>query len=140
MSDLEIAVSAGEIIDKITILQIKTERMEDAQKLLNVRKELEYLLQAWGHSSYAETDISELQAELKGINEELWVIEDDIREKESAAEFDQQFIELARSVYFTNDRRAEVKKRINLKLQSGFVEEKSYRDYRRNEAGQESVE
>jgi len=131
MSDLEIAVSAGEIIDKITILQIKTERMSDATKLVNVRKELEYLLSAWAASSYAATDISALQAELKGINEELWVIEDDIRDKERAGEFDSGFVELARSVYFTNDRRAAVKKNINLKLNSGFVEEKSYSDYTR---------
>lgn len=130
MSEISAPVSPGELIDKITILEIKRERIEDAAKVANVEVELNLLESLWAESAYAGVElVTEKRAELKKINEELWVIEDDLRIKESKAEFDQEFIQLARSVYFTNDRRAAVKKEINVGVGSSLVEEKSYQDY-----------
>ncbi len=129
MSLISTPVSFGELIDKITILEIKSERMSDAAKLVNVRAELDMLNATWAQHPASRTDISAERAELKGINQELWDIEDEIRVKEKAQAFDARFIELARSVYFTNDKRAAVKREINLKLGSKLVEEKSYQDY-----------
>ena len=129
--DIHVPISPGELIDKITILQIKSERMTDAAKVANVRTELNMLESTWRGSAYAEADIAAQWAELKRINEKLWVIEDDIRDKERAGAFDQEFIELARAVYVTNDERAAVKREINTKLGSRIVEEKSYKDYKR---------
>jgi hypothetical protein len=129
--DIHVPISPGELIDKITILQIKAERMTDAAKVANVRTELNMLESTWRGTAYAATDVAAQWAELKRINEKLWVIEDDIRDKERAAAFDNEFIELARAVYFTNDERAAVKREINTKLGSRIVEEKSYKDYKR---------
>ncbi len=125
-----IEVSAGELLDKLAILEIKSERITDAGKLFNVRRELDVLREAWAASAYAGADIGSECAELKAVNEALWDIEDRIREKERAKSFDAEFIELARSVYLTNDRRAAVKRLLNDKLGSALVEEKSYVHYR----------
>ena len=130
MSEIHVPVSFGELLDKIAILQIKSERMSDPAKLANVRKELEALERTWAAHPASGTDIAALRAELKAVNERLWVIEDDIRIKEKAQAFDQEFIRLARAVYFENDDRARIKKDINLALGSAYVEEKSYQDYR----------
>ena len=129
MSEISAPVSFGELLDKIAILQIKSERMTDAAKLANVRNELQALERTWGRHPASAQDIAALRADLKAVNERLWVIEDDIRLKEKAQAFDDEFIQLARSVYFQNDIRARVKKDINLALGSAYVEEKSYQDY-----------
>ena len=130
MSEISAPVSPGELIDKITILEIKQERIKDVDKVKNVNLELELLESLWDGSVYQSSALVEKKrAELKSINEELWVIEDDLRLKESKAEFDRDFIELARSVYLTNDRRASVKREINLEVGSKLIEEKSYQDY-----------
>lgn len=123
-------VSVGEFLDKLTILQIKSERIGDVAKLANVRKELELLNQTWARSPFARDDVREPLGRLKTINEKLWAIEDDIRIKEAAGTFDREFIELARSVYICNDERAAIKRELNLLLGSELVEEKSYADYR----------
>ena len=133
MSLISAPVSFGELIDKITILEIKSERMTDAAKLANVRDELELLSALWQRDPAANIDISAERAELKSINEALWEIEDEIRLKERDQAFDARFIELARAVYHTNDKRAAVKRAINLKLGSRLVEEKSYQDYQSGE-------
>lgn len=122
-------ISIGEFFDKLTILEIKEERIQQADKLANIKKELEALNALLDTLPFSRADVQNEVAELKSINEKLWVIEDDIREKEAAKAFDQDFIELARSVYFTNDRRSDVKRAINLKLGSDFIEEKSYEEY-----------
>ena len=129
MSEILVPVSFGELLDKIAILQIKSERMTDPAKLANVRAELSALEKTWMAHPAAGQDVVKLRAELKAVNERLWVIEDDIRLKEKAQAFDAGFVELARSVYFQNDIRARVKKDINLALGSAYVEEKSYQDY-----------
>ncbi|HJR56595.1 MAG TPA: DUF6165 family protein [Rhizomicrobium sp.] len=125
-------VSWGELLDKITILQIKAERLIDAAKRANVVTELTLLSQIAGA---ALQEAAALVAELKTINEALWQIEDQIRDKEAAGAFDAEFIALARSVYVTNDRRAEVKRDINRALKSQLVEEKSYKPYATGPAG-----
>lgn len=130
MSLISVPVSYGELIDKITILEIKAERIADAAKLANVRTELDLLNATWGNDAASRTDIAAERAQLKAVNEALWDIEDRIRLKEKAQAFDAGFVELARSVYFRNDERAAVKRAINLKLGSKLVEEKSYQDYR----------
>ena len=130
MSEILVPVSFGELLDKIAILQIKSERMSDAVKLVNVRNELAALEQTWAAHPAAAVEIDALRAALKAVNERLWVIEDDIRIKEKAQAFDEEFIRLARSVYFENDERARIKKDINLARGSSYVEEKSYQDYR----------
>lgn len=126
---LSAEISVGEFLDKITILEIKSERIADADKLENIRKELALLRRTWRESPYSQLDLAGDFSDLKLINEKLWDIEDRIREKEAAGAFDDDFIGLARSVYITNDERAGVKRRINLKAGSGLVEEKSYSDY-----------
>ena len=130
MSEIQAPVSFGELLDKIAILQIKSERMTDEAKLANVRNELSALERVWMAHPAAGHDVVRLRAELKTVNERLWVIEDDIRIKEKAQAFDDGFVQLARSVYFENDERARLKKEINLALGSSYVEEKSYQDYR----------
>ena len=130
MSEILVPVSFGELLDKLAILQIKSERMTDADKLANVRKELSALEQTWMAHPAAGKDIVELRAQLKAVNERLWDIEDDIRRKEQAQAFDAEFVRLARAVYFENDDRARIKREINLALGSSYVEEKSYQDYR----------
>jgi hypothetical protein len=130
MSEISVPVSPGELLDKITILRIKSSRMSDAQKLANVRIELKVLEETWGASPYAKSNIAADVNALLQVNERLWVIEDDIRDKERAQAFDSEFIRLARAVYFENDERAAIKRRINLKLGSTIVEEKSYAEYK----------
>ena len=125
---MNIEVSHGEIVDKLTILQIKKENITDQIKLDNIIKEYNYLLSVVENDLSISTESAEY-LELLSINKELWVIEDDIRDKERIKEFDDDFIKLARSVYYTNDVRAKIKKEINLKYSSGFVEEKSYQSY-----------
>ena len=129
MDNILVPVSPGEVLDKITILEIKSERIDDPEKLANVRTELALLQKTWSESIVEDDTIRELHRQLKEINETLWEIEDDVRDKERAKEFDERFVELARSVYFTNDRRSEVKKKLNLHLGSEIIEEKSYQDY-----------
>jgi len=129
---IQIDISVGELLDKITILQIKQERMDDAAKLENVKKELHVLQGQWESSSYARINLDDQIGELKKINENLWDIEDKIRLKENTQEFDEEFIALARSVYVTNDVRADIKRNINRKTGSELVEEKSYHDYTSN--------
>ncbi|MBI2240951.1 MAG: hypothetical protein HYU59_09145 [Magnetospirillum gryphiswaldense] len=124
-----VPVSWGEIIDKITILEIKAERLSDAAKLANVTKELNELVAVREREFPAHAPLAALSAELKAINEKLWVIEDDIRECERAKDFGAKFVELARAVYFTNDERAAVKRKVNDLLGSALVEEKSYAPY-----------
>lgn len=124
---VETPVSIGELVDKITILRIKSRRIKDQQKLVNINNELNKLISVF--STLEIPDILFEFVELEDINRELWDIEDDIREKERSKQFDEEFIELARSVYITNDRRSEVKKQINLKVGSDLVEEKSYEQY-----------
>jgi hypothetical protein len=130
MSLIQVPVSYGELIDKITILEIKSRRIADAAKLANVRNELDLLDATWANAAASQTDIADERARLLAVNEALWDIEDRIRLKEKAQAFDAEFVELARSVYFRNDERAAVKREINLKLGSQLVEEKSYQDYR----------
>jgi len=129
MDIIQVPVSPGEVLDKITILEIKSERIDDHGKVANVRRELELLLGTWRQSVDDDDTVRRIHAELKSINEALWEIEDDIRDKERAREFDARFIELARSVYVTNDQRANAKKELNAYLGSEIVEEKSYKDY-----------
>jgi hypothetical protein len=125
---MNIEVSHGEIVDKLTILQIKKENITDPIKLDNIVKEYDYLLSVVENDLGISTESPEY-LELLSINKELWVIEDDIRDKERIKEFDDDFIKLSRAVYYTNDVRAKIKKEINLKYSSGFVEEKSYQSY-----------
>jgi hypothetical protein len=125
---MKIEVSHGEIVDKLTILQIKKENITDQSKLENIIKEHDYLFSIVENDLGISTESPEY-LELLSINKELWIIEDDIRDKERNKEFDDEFIKLARSVYYTNDVRAKIKKEINLKYSSGFVEEKSYQTY-----------
>ena len=129
MSLIKIPVSYGELIDKITILEIKSSRIDDPRKLINIRHELALLTDTWEKSSAPRHEITEHRARLREINEKLWDIEDQIRLQESIKKFDERFIKLARDVYFTNDIRAQIKKAINLALGSELVEEKSYQDY-----------
>jgi len=126
---LLIPVSWGELLDKITILQIKSERMTDAAKLANVRSELELLEEVRNRLGGDPDGLAELVADLREVNGRLWEIEDAIRDCEREQDFEERFIELARSVYFTNDRRADLKYRINSLMGSQVVEEKSYTPY-----------
>jgi hypothetical protein len=130
MKDILVPLSPGELLDKITILRIKSARMTDATKLANVRVELAELENTWRAAVGTEVDLREDERALQAVNERLWVIEDDIRDKERAQAFDARFIELARAVYIENDERAAIKKRINVKLGSRIVEEKSYKPYK----------
>ena len=122
---MNIEVSNGEILDKITILRLKLEHIHDQQKRANIIKEYDFLKDISDEIDYPE----DLYEQLYLVNKALWRIEDDIRNKERNQEFDEEFITLARSVYFTNDKRSEIKKQINLKTESQFVEEKSYEKY-----------
>jgi Family of unknown function (DUF6165) len=128
-NEVKVPISPGELLDKITILRIKSQRMIDPQKLHNVRLELDALQGTWASSAFAGFDIEADVHALMTVNERLWVIEDDIRDKERAQSFDAEFIRLARAVYVENDERAAIKRRINAKLGSTIVEEKSYRPY-----------
>jgi hypothetical protein len=137
MNDILVPISAGELLDKITILRIKSRRMHDLGKLANVRRELEALERTCGAAlgaplaelSGAAGSLAEEIAALERVNASLWDIEDRIREHEAASRFDAAFIELARAVYLRNDERAAIKKRINTRMGSRIVEEKSYASY-----------
>jgi Family of unknown function (DUF6165) len=128
-ADIRVPISPGELIDKITILEIKSVHIKDAAKVANVRHELALLQATWRESEYSTRDIEAEWVALRGINQKLWDIEDQIRDKERARTFDRDFIELARAVYVTNDERAAVKRQINTRLGSKIVEEKSYAQY-----------
>jgi len=130
MSLISVPISHGELIDKITILEIKASQIRDAGKLANVRAELDLLNTNWNANTASKIDIVAERGQLKAVNEALWDIEDRIRLKEKAQAFDAEFVELARSVYFRNDERAAIKRAINVKLGSQLVEEKSYESYR----------
>lgn len=127
--NIKVPISVGEFFDKITILEIKNDRIQDSGKLVNIRKELDSLNAMLADMSISRDDIQDEISELRGVNEKLWVIEDDIRDQEASKTFGERFIELARAVYFTNDRRSEIKRAINIKLGSDFIEEKSYENY-----------
>ena len=127
---MKVEVSNGELLDKLTILDLKLSNISDVQKLTNIQKEHDELNPLAGQlfDSYGE-ELKNLYKKLTEINSELWTIEDDIRECERNKDFGSDFVSLARAVYFTNDKRSEIKKSINLLTGSGFVEEKSYEDY-----------
>jgi hypothetical protein len=127
--NVHIPASAGELVDKITILEIKSERIGDPAKLRNVRRELALLSAVRERELAQHPELRDLAAELKRINEALWEIEDEIRECEGRADFGPRFIALARAVYRTNDKRAETKRRIDTAVGSQIVEEKSYATY-----------
>lgn len=128
MRNLFVPVSPGELLDKITILRIKSARITDSGKLANVEVELSLLEDVWRGSEAASADVAADERALQHVNEKLWDVEDDIRRKEAEGSFDAEFVELARSVYFLNDERARIKKRINTQLGSEVVEEKSYNE------------
>ena len=130
MNVILVPISPGELLDKITILQIKAERIDDATKVANVKTELALLTDIWNKSVDNNTELDSCAKELKRVNEDLWEIEDDIRDEERNNQFGERFVELARSVYVTNDERADIKKKVNLLLNSTIVEEKSYQDYK----------
>ena len=127
---MKVEVSNGELLDKLTILELKLTNITNVQKLSNIQKEHNELspLADQLFDSYGE-ELKNLYKKLTEINSELWTIEDDIRECERNKDFGSDFVSLARAVYFTNDKRSDVKKAINLLTDSGFVEEKSYEDY-----------
>jgi hypothetical protein len=127
--NVNVEISIGEFFDKLTILEIKRERISDPEKLENIEKELDSLNALLVQQGLSRDDVAAEVASLREVNESLWEIEDDIREKESQKVFDQRFIELARLVYITNDRRCDIKRDINMKSGSDFIEEKSYEDY-----------
>ena len=124
-----VEIAPGELIDKITILEIKAERITDTAKRANVLVELATLGDARAAAIPSDGEIDRLAAELKAVNEALWEIEDDIRDCDRDGDFSPRFVELARAVYRTNDRRAELKRAINRRLGSRLVEEKSYKPY-----------
>ena len=126
---IQLEVSPGELIDRLTLLEIKLERITDAAKLKNVRHEHDVTAAVLKKAVPASAELDALHRELKAVNEALWVIEDDIRDHERAQRFDDAFVGLARSVYRTNDRRAALTRRINDLLHSAIVEEKSYAAY-----------
>jgi hypothetical protein len=128
---IQAPISLGELIDKITILEIKAANITDPAKLANVKHELDVLNNTVNQllDTAGKEKLAPLKASLKDINQQLWVIEDDIRDYERVKDFGERFIELARAVYFTNDKRAAVKKDINLAFGSELVEEKSYQNY-----------
>jgi hypothetical protein len=124
-----VPTAPGELIDKLTILRLKEERMTDPAKVANVRTEMAALTKTAGSQVPPSVELTALWEDLYVINGDLWVIEDDIRDCENAKNFGEDFIRLARAVYITNDRRAGVKKKINLLLGSTLIEEKSYADH-----------
>ena len=128
-ASLSVEVSPGELIDKITILEIKLDRIDDAEKRTNVKVEWESLTAARDSAIPSSDDLQRLSRDLKEVNERLWEIEDDIRQCEQKKDFGDTFIKLARSVYINNDDRARLKREINELLGSSLVEEKSYAAY-----------
>ncbi|MGF1623556.1 MAG: DUF6165 family protein [Alphaproteobacteria bacterium] len=130
---IKIDVSPGELLDKLTILEIKEERIKDPAKVQNVVREKEALERAAQAHIAQSSAIDNLRKDLKSVNERLWDVEDEIRECERAQDFGEKFIELARSVYLTNDHRSDIKRKINDLLGSRFSEVKSYSEYRMTE-------
>lgn len=126
---LSVPISPGELLDKISILEIKSDRIVDPDKRHNVERELDLLTGLWHATSLETSEITAKRTELKRINESLWDIEDAIRACERADDFGERFVELARKVYRTNDQRAGIKREINHLLGSNIVEEKSYQPY-----------
>ena len=124
-----IPISWGELFDKLTILQIKLENLQDQNALNNVKIEYDELFKIYENNFRVDANAKRLLADLKTINKTLWNIEDDIRDKERHKTFDEEFIELARSVYITNDERSRIKRNINETFGSQLIEEKSYSDY-----------
>jgi|SRR6516165_4544737 hypothetical protein len=129
MSEPTIRISWGELMDRITILEIKLERLRSKESVVKVRKELIALLSIAKSALARRDDLAALKRKLKTVNGRLWEIEDKIRGKEARKSFDEEFIELARSVYLNNDRRGELKRQINALLQSELGEEKQYTSY-----------
>jgi len=127
--NVSLEISIGEFFDKLTILEIKKNRIKDAEKLVNINNELGWLNKLLVEQPFSRSDVEQEVGDLKKVNEALWEIEDDIREQESQKSFGDRFIELARSVYIENDKRSKIKREINMKLGSDFVEEKSYEEY-----------
>ncbi len=127
---MKVEVSNGELLDKLTILELKMSNISDDKKLINVKKEFNELnpLAKLLFEKFKDELLVKYK-ELALINSQLWKIEDDIRECEKNKNFGEKFVELARAVYFTNDKRSDVKKQINILTGSGFIEEKSYEDY-----------
>lgn len=132
MSELQIPVSIGELLDKITILQIKAERLSQAHQVVNVKRELAALDAVWLKADLCHPEVESLQAALKAVNLRLWDIEDALRLQEAQQCFDAKFIALARSVYLENDQRAALKRQINQITGSLYIEEKSYQPYQRD--------
>ena len=126
---IKIDVSFGELLDKLTILEIKFERIDDEKKIANIKRELEVLTNTWITSGVDVASVDNERIELKHINESLWDIEDAIRRQEAANSFGTEFVSLARNVYKINDKRSEVKRLVNEKLGSTLIEEKSYQPY-----------
>jgi hypothetical protein len=124
-----VPISWGELIDKITILEIKSERLTSKAALDNVQRELARLAGIAGEAESLEPKLAPLKAELKRVNETLWQVEDDIRAKDAERIFDSDFIALARAVYHNNDKRGELKQKINALLKSDIPEEKQYSKY-----------
>lgn len=129
MPSLKIDVAPGELLDKITILEIKIERIQDPAKLQNVRFEYGILQDFYQVNLPENAELQTLRAELKAVNEIIWQVEDDIRDHERRQDFGPSFVELARAVYHNNDRRAALKRAVNLLLDSALIEEKSYKPY-----------
>ena len=127
--NIKVEVSVGEFLDKLTILEIKSARIQDTNKLKSINNELDIIRRAWESSPFSQHDLSQELARLRKVNETLWDIEDSIRDKERHKTFDKEFIELARSVYINNDERAAIKREINVKVGSELIEEKSYAQY-----------
>ena len=126
---IEVPVAPGELLDKITILKLKAVRIDDPEKRANVTRELALLEEIRAAQVPVTAEVARLEAELHEVNDALWLIEDEIRDHELRSDFGPRFVELARSVYRTNDRRAELKRAINIALGSAIVEEKSYAKY-----------
>ena len=126
---ISVPISWGDLVDKITILEIKMDRIHDEKKRENIDKELQALKIVFDQGCKSPEKIKQVKAKLRAVNEQLWDIEDDIRKCEKEKDFSQRFIDLARSVYMTNDRRAALKREINIILKSKLIEEKSYEDY-----------
>jgi len=129
MTRILIPVSIGELIDRLTVLEIKADRIKDPIKLENIRRELSDLRHAYKTSPFSRADVSAYRVELKKINETLWEIEDYLRIKEGEGAFDEQFVDLARSQYRNSDRRSEIKRLIDEAAGSELTEEKSYPSY-----------
>ena len=127
---LNVQVSVGEFLDKMMILEIKSERIQNEEKLVNVRRELEMLRGTWAASPLSGQDTGDLLPRLKAVDERLWEIEDNIRRQEIAGTFGEEFVRLARSVYEENDERARIKYELNTLLGSDLIEEKDYPDYK----------